>query len=779
MSAHTRPARKSTASTFSYAEAPSSGDEDEDEELSEDGREGGASSSEAKGPTKRTKGKAKAVEVDSGDEGDEDDQPRKKARGPAKGKHRKQKKAKGKLEVLKQLPVEMLTEIFSHLDTDGLLALSMVNKQYRSLLLAKSSTRLWKTARARLGLPDATAGGFTEWQYAELVFGKTCQECGAGKVARADFGIRKRLCRACRSSSMLRTDAKPFRLLDLHPLAKDCVIWPLHSPSQLKWTTDAPYAFIEDLEFYSDKLWEIERTIEHDKREHLPAIGRQRQARMSIQSSSYKETSDDEGITHTASRRAKDIVAARQPLLKQLKKEGFAMFEAAEKLREKIRRRQAQQLSFAERMKQMDRADQIAEKVLESDPRFDTCVFTPTFSSSKLVKREEPLTDAEWERIKPAILKLAERIKKKQDRDAMHHRLQDRQRSLRPRYDKLKDALPSSARPFVPLFIDFLVLSSVKALWQDEAIKLDDTTWAEHLDDIKDELDQYRLDIALHAHDLIVAAAHDPDEPSSPAPEEQEPNLSNDFWLLATSFVGCGIVDCHLSASKTGPGPAPATRSSRQAAADERAAPVGSLEEVLRHMHAWHNGDTFIAKPKRFNDEPRLPVSLSLEVSCAVGALLDLAKLDPATATADHLDAFTAIVSEYLWDNSPSHKSFPTMWRSRKPDKTWLELLRAVKINVDRAAKLSPPESLDPPVIACTLRDPRDWSRLPIRPSKHNAAVAAARGKRKVKIKREVTDDDMSNSSPHEDVSARRKELELEDEEEDQLTDDSSADESS
>ena len=61
--------------------------------------------------TKRLKAKGKAAEVDSGDEGDEDEQPRKKARGPRKGKQSTQKKGQGKLEVLKTLPVEMITEV--------------------------------------------------------------------------------------------------------------------------------------------------------------------------------------------------------------------------------------------------------------------------------------------------------------------------------------------------------------------------------------------------------------------------------------------------------------------------------------------------------------------------------------------------------------------------------------------------------------------------------------------------------------------------------------------
>ena len=300
-----------------------------------------------------------------------------------------------------------------------------------------------------------------------------------------------------------------------------------------------------------------------------------------------------------------------------------------------------------------------------------------TLPLSAGLQADAALVPAEWERIKPAILKLVARIKKKQDRAAMHARLQDRQRSLRPRYDKLKAALPPTAQPFMPLFVDFLVLSSVKALWHDEAVKLDDATWEEHLDDVKEELDQFRLDLAMRAHELIVAAAHDPDEPAASDPGEDEPDLSDTFFALASSIVSCGIPDCHKNVSQTGAGPAPvapSVQASAQASTqDARAAAVGSLESVLRHQHASHNGATFISATKLFDCEPRQPISLPLEVSCVMSALLDLAKLDPGTATADDLDAFTAIVRAYEWENSPKHQRF-TAWHD--PEKLWLDLVR-------------------------------------------------------------------------------------------------------
>jgi len=51
----------------------------------------------------------------------------------------------------------------------------MVNKQYRALLTAKSSARLWKAARDKLKLPDVVTEHFSEVQYATLIFGRMCQ----------------------------------------------------------------------------------------------------------------------------------------------------------------------------------------------------------------------------------------------------------------------------------------------------------------------------------------------------------------------------------------------------------------------------------------------------------------------------------------------------------------------------------------------------------------------------------------------------------------------------
>lgn len=138
-------------------------------------------------------------------------------------------------------------QIFSHLDTPDLLFLSQVNKQYRALLTAKASKRLWVEARKDFNLPDLAKGDIQEWQYASSL-DDVCQSCSHKGVIVVDCFLRSRLCKTCRKvkcvpfssfsscspeGSCAATRIVKLETLDrinpklkakLHPLAIDCVI---------------------------------------------------------------------------------------------------------------------------------------------------------------------------------------------------------------------------------------------------------------------------------------------------------------------------------------------------------------------------------------------------------------------------------------------------------------------------------------------------------------------------------------------------------------------------
>ncbi|KDR77418.1 hypothetical protein GALMADRAFT_65553 [Galerina marginata CBS 339.88] len=79
-----------------------------------------------------------------------------------------------KLEKIVDLPVDIVFEIFGWLNPVDLLSLSRTSKNWRALLMTRSSTSVWRSARLNLdGLPDCP-DGLSEPQYAELAFGRSC-----------------------------------------------------------------------------------------------------------------------------------------------------------------------------------------------------------------------------------------------------------------------------------------------------------------------------------------------------------------------------------------------------------------------------------------------------------------------------------------------------------------------------------------------------------------------------------------------------------------------------
>lgn len=320
-------------------------------------------------------------------------------------------------------------------------------------------------------------------------------------------------------------------------------------------------------------------------------------------------------------------------------------------------------------------------------------------------------TPAEWDRIKPAILKLLARIKKKQDRDALNTRLQNRQRNLRPRYDKLKRALPASARPFVPLFINFLLLPSIKELWSELTVELNDGTWYNQLDAVKEELDQFRLDLALHARELIIAARRDPDDPdehptqSGPENEDEAgtPDVSHDFFARATSFVCCTFTSCHKHST----------------AGDDRiSGVVGPLPLVLAHQHARHNQADCLSTTRLCADGPQFRIELPLEVVRAVDALIDLAKLDPATATRDDLVRFDRLVTMYEWTNTLSWKRHAAHWPWT--DQAWEDLVRP-SLSLPRSSAVNADSVGGPDSRSSTRSRPRPTA--PARPGRRTRST--------------------------------------------------------
>ncbi|KAF8418249.1 hypothetical protein L210DRAFT_3579692 [Boletus edulis BED1] len=101
-----------------------------------------------------------------------------------------------------ELNLDVLFLIAEYLHPKDLLSLSRTCQSLRELLMDKSSTFVWKTARRQVdGLP-ACPPDLTEQDYADLVFDAHCHMCGR-RVRTVLWYIRRRYCADCKVENLV------------------------------------------------------------------------------------------------------------------------------------------------------------------------------------------------------------------------------------------------------------------------------------------------------------------------------------------------------------------------------------------------------------------------------------------------------------------------------------------------------------------------------------------------------------------------------------------------
>ncbi|KAF9225272.1 hypothetical protein BS17DRAFT_872387 [Gyrodon lividus] len=109
----------------------------------------------------------------------------------------------GRLASLMEMPMDILFEIFGHLMPLDVLRLARTTKQFRRVLMHRSSLSVWIAARKNVpDLPDCPPY-MTESQFANLVFDTHCHECLAPNIRSVDWRIGRRICSKCAKECMV------------------------------------------------------------------------------------------------------------------------------------------------------------------------------------------------------------------------------------------------------------------------------------------------------------------------------------------------------------------------------------------------------------------------------------------------------------------------------------------------------------------------------------------------------------------------------------------------
>ncbi|KII86145.1 hypothetical protein PLICRDRAFT_177732 [Plicaturopsis crispa FD-325 SS-3] len=148
--------------------------------------------------------------------------PRKRAKATVKGtvgdEKPKLRGNRGKLVNFTEMPLDILFEIFGHMQPQEILRLARTTKPLRAILMnRRTAISIWKSAFANCpGIPDCPAD-MTEPQHANLLFSNYCHLCSKPN-AKAFWMLRIRYCAHCADENSANYD-------DIIMPHVDCVIW--------------------------------------------------------------------------------------------------------------------------------------------------------------------------------------------------------------------------------------------------------------------------------------------------------------------------------------------------------------------------------------------------------------------------------------------------------------------------------------------------------------------------------------------------------------------------
>ncbi|VDB91840.1 unnamed protein product [Peniophora sp. CBMAI 1063] len=326
----------------------------------------------------------------------------------------------GRLSALPTLPLDVLYEVFAHLGPGDLISLARTGKNFRSMLLSRQSTFLWRevlAASVEEGYPPRPED-MTEPGWAGFFFGGSyCSLCAAKTTLEVCWAQRRRLCKACAEEKLLPVvKLADWELMSQETSWSDIISADNRRPldkeglNQYDRNSKIPHAYIGDIEDYETKLeelyaecegdnerWELRRA-EFDAERKEAVQARKAHARLCIKWEGTRASQRSRELGDTRRDRGKEIV-------KRLLALGY------------------------------DRRDVVNYSIREH----------------KDYKDARPLTDKIWTRIQPGLVATVEKHRANRLFMAKNERHHKRQEAIRIEYvDHVLRRVDHSVVPFLP-----------------------------------------------------------------------------------------------------------------------------------------------------------------------------------------------------------------------------------------------------------------------------------------------------------------------------------------
>ncbi|GAA5953557.1 hypothetical protein JCM8115_004089 [Rhodotorula mucilaginosa] len=537
---------------------------------------------------------------------------------------------------LSDLPKEVLKTIAANLSLDGLHALSSTSRTFSMLLQPHKNVELWQDALDALEeLPDQSEAELTYSQIAELLYGRTCADCGRRTGRWADWVLRRRLCGRCRSKCVVKFSTLDNKSSGLHSAAEQCVLNSRHSNTSRGLSTVTKnrkyflshFGYLPDLERQSDILWTLEEKDQHDEAvafaQGLPPStpssnpkASPHQARR-LTSSNYRW--DRPRAEGEYGKRVTKHVRRRRAMLEPFEAYALDMHTAVAALYAREDAEMPSQVLTTARRQALER------RVLE-DTDFEQRDFHGAWLTDPLVnKGTSTISDDDWIRLKPKVSKILTGVREAKALRDLREQQAQRRDTLREFYRKYRDGQTPAAANSMPLFADFALLPAVRDLWEPHDAVASQATWNAARETIEEDLNEWRVSLRLHAlKSVFVATADIPENEELAVDADEYAPWDDDFFETVQAAFMCDIHGCYRA---------------KHGKEDARPTFFGSLPDLLQHQHAVHAD---LKLPAAVYDDPNsapaFRFSLPLEIANSVIAICQEIGLDEAAATPADID---------------------------------------------------------------------------------------------------------------------------------------------
>ncbi|GAA5841003.1 hypothetical protein JCM5353_004870 [Sporobolomyces roseus] len=424
--------------------------------------------------------------------------------------------------LLLSMPFDIFAETCSHLEGADLISFAQVNKSFRRILLSKGAQTIWTTRRKSDGypLPD----DLNELQFAMLVYGKACQNCGESnpKKVTLHHALRRSLCDKCRKVVFIARSKVRSAQPSLHAQAIHCVRIDGKNSRRRRFQ----YHVLEELVAVDGTLKELEEEDEIIL-DQIDKLKYKSSTRSRRKESTVVPVADN----------VKTFVEARQEWIAKEEKLTEKMEKASKRLRRAEREAlEVEKQRYRERLIEHVAASAFLKKPCgwsreERKQFFDkNGYFTPVLGESG-VPRKWPQDDVEaWKSYRSKIQKVVAKQREDQAR-------RDRRQAVKVYYPLAIEAVIDPSAGILPDLYEFIELPKVRLLWNPVGADDSEAAFTKLLESIVEDIEDHQEKSKIHAIRSILAAKRDVpistlSLESSAYPSEE---YDSDFFELATS----------------------------------------------------------------------------------------------------------------------------------------------------------------------------------------------------------------------------------------------------